>query len=97
MLYQSKIKEGKEGTMDKLRSLFEELYKKYNIEILGAWANLDNPSETFYISKYEDENDYRRKTEELRKDKTYAELTAKLQEIRVSSTSTRLKHKWLPE
>jgi hypothetical protein len=97
MLYQSEIREGKEGTMDNLRALFEELYKKHNIEILGAWANADKPSETFYLSKYEDETDYKKKTEALRKDTKYEELTSKLQEIRVKSTATRLAPKWLPD
>lgn len=97
MLYQSKVKEGQEDTMDELRSEFETVYKKHNIELLGAWANADDPSETFYISRYENETDFKRKTEELRQDSTYAELTARLKEIRVSSTSTQLTPKWMPE
>jgi hypothetical protein len=95
MLYQSKTKEDKESTMDTLRTQFEELYTKHNIEILGAWANADNLSETYYLSRYEDENDYKKKTEALRKDSKYQELTLKLQEIRLSSTATRLIPKWV--
>ena len=97
MLYQSKTKEGKEDVMDNLRTLFEEIYKKHDIEILGAWANADDPSETFYLSRYEDENDYSKKTEELQQDETYKELTSKLLEIRVNSNATRLTPKWLPD
>jgi hypothetical protein len=97
MLYQSKVKEGKAGVMDSLRSLFEGIYKKHDIEILGTWVNADDPYETFYLSKYEDENDYRKKTEALRKDATYTDLTQKLKEIRISSTATRLTPKWMSD
>ncbi len=97
MLYQSKVKEGKDDVMDSLRSLFEGIYKKHNIEIVGTWVNADDPHETFYISKYEDENDYRKKTAELRKDETYIDLSSKLSEIRISSKATRLMPKWKPD
>ena len=82
--------------MDELISEFEAVYKKHNVDILGAWANEDDPSEIFYQSKYESEEDYKRTVEELRNDADYAELTTKLEEIRVSSTTTRLTPKWLP-
>ena len=97
MLYESKIKEDHVETMDELITQFEAIYKKHNIDILGAWANADEPSKIFYLSNYENEEDYKRKTEELRKDATYAELTTKLEEIRVSSSATRLTPKWLPD
>ncbi len=96
MLYITKIKEDQVEAMDELITEFEAVYKKHNVDILGAWANEDDPSEIFYQSKYEDEEDYKRKVEELQKDATYVELTTKLEEIRVSSTSTRLAAKWLP-
>ena len=96
MLYQTKIKEDHVDTMDELITQFEAVYEKHNVDILGAWANEDDPSEIFYQSKYENEEDYKRKIEELQKDASYAELTTKLEEIRVSSTATRLTPKWLP-
>ena len=96
MLYKTKIKENQVETMDELITQFEAIYKKHNVDILGAWANEEDPSEIFYQSKYENEEDYKRKVEELQKDATYAELTTKLEDIRVSSTTTRLTAKWLP-
>ncbi|MGD2072595.1 MAG: NIPSNAP family protein [Candidatus Thorarchaeota archaeon] len=97
MLYQSKIKQGQEETMDNLRTEFEDLYKKHNIEIIGAWANEEDSTETFYLSRYENKEDYEKKTGALRKDTRYAELTDKLKEVRLDSKAIRLIPKWLPE
>jgi hypothetical protein len=88
MLYKSRSKSGKE--MDDLRMKFENLYEKYKVDILGFWVNADDENELYYISKYEDEDDYKKKIESLRKDAEYVRLTKKLEEVRTSIETTKL-------
>jgi hypothetical protein len=81
--------------MDELRTKFQEVYKKHNVDIIGFWANADDPNEAFYISKYRDEDDYKNKVEALRNDADYARLTRDLGKIRLEFESTRLLPKWV--
>ncbi len=90
MLYKSKTSHENIPRMDELRSEFEKLYEEYEIDIVGAWAEESNPSVTYYISKYLDEDDYNKKVERLRNDVRYSQLTNQLKEIRIESTTTRL-------
>ena len=94
MLYRNK---SKQGGLDDLRKEFEGIYKKYNVNIIGFWENADDPNEAYYLTKYEDEADYKSKTAKLRADERYAELTEKLNEVRVESKVTKLNPLWLPE
>ncbi len=88
MLYRSKSKSGKE--MDDLRMKFEEIYKKHKVDIVGFWVNAEDENEVFYMSKYRDENDYKKKIESLRKDDEYLRLGKHLEEVRTSFESTKL-------
>jgi hypothetical protein len=88
MLYRSKSKSGKE--MDDLRMKFEEIYKRHEVDIVGFWVNAEDEDEVFYLSKYKDENDYKKKVESLRSDEEYQRLGKKLEEVRTSFESTRL-------
>lgn len=88
MLYKSRSKSGKE--IDDLRMRFENLYEKYKVDIVGFWVNADDENELYYISKYEDEDDYKKKVESLRKDAEYVRLTKKLEEVRTSIETTKL-------
>lgn len=76
--------------MNDLRMKFEDLYKKYNVDIVGFWVNAKDENELYYISKYEDENDYKMKVENLRKDEEYVRLTKQLKEVRTSIETTKL-------
>lgn len=95
MLYRTKSKSSEE--IDDLRMKFQEIYKNHNVDILGFWVNAEDESEVYYISKYEDENDYKKKVEELRSDDEYTRLTRDLQEVRQEFESTRLIPKWIPQ
>ena len=88
MLYRSKSRSGKE--MDDLRMKFEEIYKKHEVDIVGFWVNAEDEDEVFYLSKYKDENDYKKKVENLRSDEEYVQLGKQLEEVRTSFESTKL-------
>jgi hypothetical protein len=88
MLYRSCSKSGKD--MNDLRMKFEDLYKKHHVDIVGFWVNASDENELYYLSKYEDDNDYKMKVESLRKDEEYVRLTKKLNEVRTSIESTKL-------
>ncbi len=88
MLYRSKSRSGKE--MDDLRMKFEKIYERHNVNIVGFWVNADDEDEVFYLSKYKDENDYKKKTEVLRNDEEYVQLGKQLEEVRTSFESTKL-------
>jgi hypothetical protein len=97
MLYRTKAKDDAPGKLDELRSEFEGIYKKYKVNIVGFWENADDPNEAYYISKYENEADYKSKTEQLRNDERYAELTKKLEGVRLESQAVKLNPLWIPE
>lgn len=93
MLYTTKAKSSKQ--MDDLRMKFQEIYKKHKIEIVGFWVNAQAENEFFYMSKYENENDYKKKVELLRKDEDYKRLSAEVKDARLEFDSTKLIPKWV--
>ncbi|MHA2379427.1 MAG: hypothetical protein ACXADO_05435 [Candidatus Thorarchaeota archaeon] len=97
MLYQTKAKSEGHEKLDELRTEFEEIYKKYEVNIVGFWENAEDPSEIYYLSKYEDETDYKKKTERLRSDERYIQLNKQLNQARLDTKATRLRPIWLPE
>ncbi len=97
MLYKTKSKTEGHDELDEIRAEFEEIYKKYEVNIVGFWENVDDISEIYYLSRYEDEADYKNKTDRLRGDERYAKLSKQLGELRVDTKATRLKPIWLPE
>lgn len=97
MLYRTKSKDEKSGELSELREEFEGIYKKYKVNIIGFWETADDPSEVYYISKYEDEADYKSTTDQLRSDERYAELTKKLEEVRLDFHAVKLNPLWIPE
>jgi len=92
MLYKTKAKSGKQ--MDDLRMKFQEIYKKHHIDVVGFWVNAKAEEEFFYMSKYENEKDYKKKVELLRKDEDYIRLSAEVKEARIEFDSTQLVPKW---
>jgi hypothetical protein len=76
--------------MDDLRTKFEKVYNRHEVEIVGFWVNADDEDEVFYLSKYKDENDYKKKVESLRSDEEYVRLGKQLEEVRTSFESTKL-------
>ncbi|MFX1417014.1 MAG: NIPSNAP family protein [Promethearchaeota archaeon] len=97
MLYRTKSKTEGHDELDKIRAEFEEIYRKHEVNIVGFWENVDDMSEIYYLSRYEDEADYKNKTERLRSDDRYAQLSKQLDELRIATEATRLNPIWLPE
>jgi hypothetical protein len=97
MLYHSTSKADKLGSLDELREQFEEIYKDHEVDILGFWEVEGDRSQAYYMTRYEDEDDYKAKVEKLKSDERYKRLTEKLEEIRVSAEATRLTPMWVPE
>lgn len=95
MLYQTKTKSSQE--MDDLRVKFQEIYERHKVDIVGFWVNAEAEEEFFYMSRYENEADYRNKVELLRKDEDYIRLGSEVKEARLDISHTRLLPKWIPE
>jgi hypothetical protein len=97
MLYRSKVDTDNMDQLWELRSEFEEIYKKHGVDIVGFWENAEDPTEAFYISRYENEDDYKKTVEKLRSDEQYAKLTDEFSKFRVENQQTRMNPKWIPE
>ena len=94
MLYTTKAKSSQE--MDDLRVQFQEIYEKHKVDIVGFWVNAEAEEEFFYMSRYENEADYKNKVAMLQKDEDYIRLGSKVKEARMEFSSTRLVPKWVP-
>lgn len=97
MLYRTKANPDKLDQLWDIRSEFEKVYREHCVDIVGFWENAEDPSEAIYISRYENEDDYKRTVEELRKDERYAKLTEDLVKLRTENHATRMVPKWIPE
>jgi hypothetical protein len=80
-----------------MRSEFEEIYKRHHVDIVGFWENSEDPTEAFYISRYKNEDHYKKTVEKLKSDEQYAKLTKELGKMRVENHTTRMAPKWIPE
>ncbi|MFX1482417.1 MAG: NIPSNAP family protein, partial [Promethearchaeota archaeon] len=58
--------------------------------IVGYWVNAEDENEVYYISKYKDESDYKKKVESLHHDEEYMRLSDQLKKVRASIESTKL-------
>ena len=76
--------------MDEIREGFKILYEKHGIDVIGHWMSLEDPNESFYMAKYESEDDYQHKTRALHADEQYLRLTSQLNEVRTDFKSTKL-------
>jgi len=96
MHYRAKVKPEDVAELDGVRSKFEEIYKRHKVDIIGFWENAEDPSEVIYISRYEDEDDYKRTVEALKNDERYIQLTKDLARLRLETQSTRMNPTWIP-
>ena len=96
MHYRAKVKSEDIAELDEVRSKFEEIYKRHKVDIVGFWENAEDPSEVIYISRYEDEDDYKKTVEELKSDESYVQLGKDLDKIRLEMQSTRMNPTWIP-
>ncbi|MGV9104008.1 MAG: hypothetical protein ACOC3C_07835 [Candidatus Thorarchaeota archaeon] len=90
MMYKTKIKRDKLEEMDKLRGAFMDIYDKHDVDVIGHWRESKAPHVSYYMARYEDEDDYTKTVLKLHEDQGYRELTARLNEIRTDFEATRL-------
>ncbi len=90
MLYRSKVKPDAVDMMTELRNEFRKIYDDHGIEVIGRWRDASDPTVSFYMVKYKDEEEYKKKVDELHHDERYLQLTSKLNKIRVDFSTTRL-------
>jgi hypothetical protein len=76
--------------MDELREEFKVVYEKHGIDVIGHWKSVDNPNESFYMVRYDSDDDYQQKTKSLHDDQQYLRLTSQLNKVRTNFKSTRL-------
>lgn len=93
MLYQTKVKLDAIETMDEIRDGFKMVYEKHGIDVIGHWKSVDQPNESFYMVRYDSEDDYQHKTRTLHGDEQYLALTSQLNEVRTDFKSTKLSPK----
>ena len=72
------------------RALFAKLYAKHGVELIGVWKNKDNPLEYYMITKYRDEEHYRKFVEAVKNIPEYIEMTQKISEKRISAETINL-------
>jgi hypothetical protein len=90
MLYQTTVKPDAADKMDEIRNGFKVIYEKHGINVIGHWKSVDHPNESFYMVRYESEDDYQHKTRTLHGDNQYLRLTSQLNEVRTDFKSTKL-------
>ena len=61
---------------------FNEVYKKYDVKLLGGGYNADDHHEISFMTVYKDEDHYKDTVQKLQNDSKYIELTKKLEESR---------------
>ena len=90
MLYQTTVKPDAIEKMDKLRNEFKVIFEKHGLDVIGHWKSVEQPNKSFYMVKYESEDDYQHKTRSLHSDEQYLRLTSQLNEVRTDFKSTKL-------
>ncbi len=90
MLYHTTVRSDAIDKMDELREGFKVVYEKHGIDVIGHWKSADNPNESFYMVRYDSDDDYQHKTRSLNGDQQYVRLTSQLNEVRTNFKSTRL-------
>ena len=90
MMYNTRVKPGMESRLSELRTEFRAIYDEYGVKIVGQWTCASNPSETFYMTQFENEDDYNSKIAALHENERYLKLSAQLNEIRAEFRATRL-------
>ena len=72
----------KDSEMERVFKGFQEIYREYGVEVVGAWNNADDPLEGYLITAYRDEAHYEEAVAKMRVNKKYQELSKQLQDSR---------------
>ena len=82
-LYKAKNKTSDEIYDDSFEG-FSDVYKKYDVQVLGGGTNVDDNSEMYLMVVYKDKKQYEETIKKLQADPTYVNLSKKIQEQRES-------------
>ena len=77
-MYRNRYLTGKkldEETMKRLFTGFQEIYERNGIQVIGAWENAADTSETYLITAYRDRAHFKEAVAKMQKDPAYKELT----------------------
>jgi len=74
--------------LEKLRLEFMDIYEKHDVDIMGHWQDRENPQISYYMARYEDEDEYKKTVKKLKEDEKYRELTDKLNDLRTDIETT---------
>ena len=86
-LYKSRHIAGKklaDSEMERIFKGFQEIYKKYGVKVIGAWENVDDSMEYYFITAYRDSAHQKEAVAKMQANPEYEELSKKLQETRAS-------------
>ena len=72
------------------RELFSGLYKKYGVELIGVFRNIENHLEYYMLTAYRDETHYKEFIAKIKEIPEYVEMTKKVSAVRLSSSIVNL-------
>lgn len=90
MMYNTKVRPEMKSRLTELRTEFQKIYDEFGVKIVGNWVCATDDTETFYMTQFDNEEDYDRKIAALHEDERYLKLSAQLNEIRLEFRATRL-------
>lgn len=68
----------------KRRTLFDSLYKKHGVELVGVWIHRENPLEYYMITKFKDEDHHKEFVTAVKQIPEYVEMTKRINEVRLT-------------
>ncbi len=89
-MYRNETTPDRVEKIENLRQEFMDLYEKHDVDIMGHWRDRENPHVSYYMARYENEDEYQKTVQELREDEKYRQLTERVKEIRTDFEATRL-------
>ena len=72
------------------RTLFNSLYKKHGVELVGVWKNQENHLEYYMITKFRDEEHHKDFVTAVKKIPEYVEMTKRIHEVRLTAEMVNL-------
>ncbi len=72
------------------RILFDPLYEKYGVELVGIWINREDPLEYYMITKFRDEEHHKEFVDTVKQIPEYVEMTKRINEVRLTTEMVNL-------
>ena len=93
-LYIDRTKKGRKLTDKEMKRVFngfQDIYRKYEVMVIGAWENVEDDLESYLITEYQDEIHYEKTIAKIRANPEYKKLSKELQDTRDSIKIVTLK------